>query len=441
MLDKLKILYHYIRIKHGLKFNSKDMLIKWQDEQVNKLLTYVMAHSSFYREYYKGLSLENWKELPIIDKTVMMDNFDILNTVGISKLEAFEIAYKAEKFRDFSPMINDITIGLSSGTSGNRGIFLVSPEERYKWAGTILAKALPGAIFSKHKIAFFLRANSNLYNTVGSKNIQFKFFDLLNPISEHITRLNEFKPILLVAPASMLRLLAEAKQRQELHINPHKIISVAEVLDGLDEKYISNEFNQKIHQIYQCTEGFLATTCRYGTLHLNEDLVVIQKEYLDKDLHKFIPVITDFSRLTQPIIRYRLNDILTEKIEPCPCGCRFTAIEKIEGRCDDIFYLPSLDNSRLIPVFPDFISRTIAFTSNKINEYKAIQRNFESIEIFIDTTSEEKRALQEKVAGSLSELFSKLNCKQPNISYSESIDKPKDRKLKRVERVFAINQE
>ena len=36
---------------------------------------------------------------------------------------------KSEENRDFSPTIKGITVGLSSGTSGNRGVFLASEKE------------------------------------------------------------------------------------------------------------------------------------------------------------------------------------------------------------------------------------------------------------------------------------------------------------------------
>ena len=44
----------------------------------------------------------------------------------------------------------------------------------------------------------------------------------------------------------------------------------------------------------------------------------------------FYPIITDFKRTSQPIYRYRLNDILVEEKSPCPCGSVFTRIAKIE---------------------------------------------------------------------------------------------------------------
>ena len=52
-----------------------------------------------------------------------MERFDSINTRGVKRNEAFDLAIKAEKSRDFESMIDGVTIGLSSGTSGNRGVF------------------------------------------------------------------------------------------------------------------------------------------------------------------------------------------------------------------------------------------------------------------------------------------------------------------------------
>ncbi|MFW2308254.1 adenylate synthase, partial [Aliarcobacter butzleri] len=73
-----------------------------------------------------------------------------------------------------------------------------------------------------------------------------------------------------------------------------------------------------------------------GNLHLNEDIVYIEKDWIDEKSGRFSPIITDFNRKSQPIIRYKLDDILILEKQSCPCGCVFTRIKKIEGRCDDI---------------------------------------------------------------------------------------------------------
>ncbi|MBW4575468.1 MAG: hypothetical protein KME08_09315 [Aphanothece sp. CMT-3BRIN-NPC111] len=431
------ILWHYIRSKYGRRFRSREELLTWQDKKVRNFLTYILPKSQFYRSYYQGLNARDWQQFPLIDKSTMMANFDQLNTAEIKKSEAFYVALEAEKTRDFSSTIGKFTVGLSSGTSGNRGLFIVSEQEQCTWAGTILAKALPQSIIARQRIGFFLRANSKLYQTVNRKRIQFEYFDLLFPLKNHIERLNQYLPTILIAPPSMLRLLAEAQARGSLNISPLKIISVAEVLDPLDEGYICHVFNQIVHQLYQCTEGFLAATCAYGTIHLNEDIVAIQKEYLDKDAGKFIPIITDFCRTTQPIIRYRLDDILTEQETPCLCGSVFTPIKSIEGRCDDIFYLKSQQNEKLVPIFPDFIRRAIITASTHIQEYIVVQKSTDLIEISLNTPAELQAQVQAQVYTSLLFLFERLNCKIPEVRYQEyRTTRQLDKKLRRVHREF-----
>ncbi|WLR51156.1 adenylate cyclase [Bacillus tianshenii] len=428
-MDVVKILYHYLRTKKRT-FSTREELAGFQYKMIEKHLAFVRASSLFYR---------NLKELPLMNKQKMMDHFDELNTVGISKEEAFKVALQAENTRDFSPTIGEITVGLSSGTSGNRGIFLVSKEERLMWAGIILAKALPKGILTKQRIAFFLRANSNLYSSVSSKRISFGFYDLLDEPDAHLTRLNDTQPDVLVAPPSMMRYLAEQKKRGQLRISPIKVITVAEVLDPLDEAVIQEGFNQQVHQIYQCTEGFLATTCSHGTLHLNEDLVKIDKKFLDNEKTKFHPIITDFTRKTQPIIRYELNDILTLKEKPCPCGSVMTAIEQIEGRSDDLFYFPKRGGAGVKAVFPDFIRRAVITADDRIEEYKVIQTSPSQLHIHMKTKCD-RAEVEAKVREGILEVLESQGCEIPVFHFLDYQFKPGDKKLRRVERTYSIDE-
>jgi putative adenylate-forming enzyme len=435
--DKLLILWQYLLTKYAWRFSDRQQLLVWQNQKVINFITEILPKSQFYRDRSQGLDLQNWQTFPIIDKSIMMANFDDLNTVGIDKERAFTLAIEAETTRNFLPTIDGYTIGLSSGTSGNRGLFVVSRSEQQLWAGTILAKALPRSIFTTERIAFFLRANSNLYATVQRQRIHFEYFDLFEPIKNHLDRLNQIDPTILVAPPSMLRLLAAARSSGDLNILPSKIIAVAEVLEPIDAQYLRNCFGQTIHQLYQCTEGFLASTCRSGTLHLNEDILVIQKEYIDRELGKFMPIITDFNRRTQPIIRYRLDDILTERQEPCPCGSVLTALESIEGRCDDIFWLPNLTGERLTPIFPDFIRRAIMTASSDIQEYRAVQTSPNAIEIFVKVPAALQASIQSKIYLSLVDLFNRSHCQTPNICYQEYQDITEHHdKMRRIQRKF-----
>lgn len=436
MKNLISFLSAYFTTLYRRRFLTKKRLNQWQDKQVVKLLRYVLPKSPFYRDSFGGKYLSFWRAFPECNKQKMMENFDTFNTVGIKKSDAFNVALNAEATRKFDSRIGDISVGLSSGTSGNRGLFLVSAKERSAWAGVFLAKILPGSLLQKHSIALFLRANSELYKTLRMGRISFEYFDLFLPMHQHIERLNRVKPDIILAPPSMLRYLAEQLACGRLKIRPKKIISVAETLDPLDEKFIRREFKQTIHQVYQCTEGFLATTCAQGTLHLNEDLVVIQKHYLDWEQRKFSPIVTDINRKTQPIIRYHLNDILTEAKDPCKCGSPFTAIESIEGRCDDMFYLPSCTHSGAInSIFPDYIRRAIIASSEDIEEYMVIQHQSNEITVSLTISSSKQESIKMGVIAALQNLFSSLDCIIPDIKIVNDQTPPLGHKLRRIHRL------
>ncbi|CAH0997420.1 hypothetical protein EMA8858_03553 [Emticicia aquatica] len=386
MLFKLSILYYLAEIKlskwlylHNVSFVRNNM--------IKKLIRHCST-TLFYKPFaQKNCSFEDF---PVINKAIFMANFDAINMVNIQLKKALEVAIKSEETRNFSPKVSGITVGLSSGTSGNRGVFLASEKERAYWVALILDRVL-GFSLKKRSIAFFLRANSNLYDSVKSKFLQFYFFDLLNPVDEHIKRLNALQPSILVAQPSMLIELANAIETNKLVIKPNKVISVAEVLTPEDKDYLSRIFKQTIHQVYQCTEGFLASSCKNGTLHFNEDFLIIEKKYIDQEQKRFHPIITDLKRQSQPIVRYELNDIIQAK-ENCLCGSKFIAIEAIEGRSDDILVFKNTKNET-VKIFPDFFRRAIILSDDAINDYALIQTELNHLLLYIKSQHEKSYQL------------------------------------------------
>lgn len=445
------VLAHYVKAHRSHeRWSDRAQLKRWQEERIVRHIEWVRARSPFYKELWAGRSSSAWREFPLINKTLMMENFDQLNTTGINKEEALAIALQAERTRDFAPRIGSsgVTVGLSSGTSGNRGLFLVSEEESWAWAGTMLGKVLPGPLWKPERVAFFLRANSNLYESVKGGRLVFRFFDLLAPMETHLQELESYQPTLLIGPPSVLRLLAEAVRDGKLRMRPPgKVVSVAEALDPLDELLIQEAFGQPVHQIYQCTEGFLAVTCSHGILHLNEDLVHIGKDELDQVSGRYSPVITDFTRRTQPIIRYRLDDVLLERTQPCACGSPFAALTRIEGRCDDLFYWPRVSGGEPCPVFPDFITRSIIQASEAITEYRAVQHAPGQVEIFIRLHNEESvmpHQVEHLLKQELVKLGNRLDCQAPELTLTLCAgamhQDQEGRKLRRIERRFLLEK-
>jgi putative adenylate-forming enzyme len=347
-----------------------------------KRLQQMLLKSPYYQNVL-GESMD-LSAAPLMNKSLFMQHFKEINTLGLDKEPCMELALKAENTRDFSPTIQGISVGLSTGTSGNRGLFLVSPKERAIWVATILDRVI-GFSLRKRKVAFFLRANNNLYQSTQSKLLQFNFFDILMPIENHVKKLKELQPDIIVAQPSVLYMIAEAIQQNQLNLSPRKVISVAEVLTPEDRKYFENAFQQPIHQVYQCTEGFLAATCKMGTLHFNEDFIQIEKKYIDAERTKFHPVITDLLRTSQPVVRFELNDIINEK-QSCACGSRMMAIESIEGRSDDLLIFTNRYGNS-IQIFPDLFRRIIVLSDERISDYCLIQTAPKLLQLYIKSTS------------------------------------------------------
>ena len=427
------ILWHYAAAKRNARrWHSRDELEAWQDRAVQNHLARILPRSPFYRRCYAGLALADWRNFPVTSKAELMADFDNWNTVGIRREEALAVALKAESSRDFAPMIGDITVGLSSGTTGSRGVFLVSPAERHAWAGSLLAKILPGSLLEHHRAALCFRANSNLYGSVKSRRFQFGFFDLLEPPAQLAQKLGAFQPTLLVAPPAMLRLLADEKRAGRLNIRPARIFSVAEVLEPQERAVIEEQFGPRLHEIYQATEGFLGGTCAHGTLHLNEDLLVVQKEWLDRAQRKFSPVITDFRRATQPVLRYRLNDILTERDSPCPCGSIFTALEKVEGRCDDLLQFPTAQAGQTVAVFPDFVRRAVITADETITEYSVTQRAGGELAIALEVPHQTQARAEQSVRAGFASLCQTLRCQCPELVFVPFVPPTFNEKRRRV---------
>lgn len=356
-----------------MNFKTRQKLVSYQQKKLRQQLRFLNMKSTYYANTKALLGM------PIIDKKVMIDNFNEMNTVGIDFDEAMNIAMKAERTRDFSETYNGISVGLSSGTTGNRSLFISSDDEQAMWTGCILARALPSSIFKKHKIAFFMRANNNLYDSAKSSSIQIHFFDLFVDPDQNIRVLMEEDYDILIAQPSMLLLILNYCIENSIKKTFKKIISIAELLEEKDKLTLESFFNIKIDQIYQATEGFLGYTCSHNQIHLNECNMVIEKEYIDDS--RYYPIITDYTRKSQPIIRYKLNDILMEG-SFCPCGDVSSVVTHIEGRSDDIFMFHTLEQ-KVKYVFPDFIRNSVIKASSHVKEYQVIQQHNMDIEVYL----------------------------------------------------------
>jgi len=429
---KLKIIYFLLVYTLRGTFRQREALERFQQRKWQRFRKKVLAHSPFYQELAQqkaGLAA-----FPLMNKTAFMANFDQINTLGIQREEAMQVALQAEIERDFSPELKGATVGLSTGTSGTRGLFLVSATERAQWTAMVLRRVVPIQFFKRQKVAFFLRANSNLYSSVQSASLEFRFFDIFQPIEKLLVALSAFHPHILAAQPSILSAVAEGQLAGSISIQPQLLISFAEVLNEADKQFIQKTFPVPLREVYQCTEGFLAVTCAHGTMHLNEDIAIFEKKYLDES--RLIPIITDFTRSSQPIVRYELNDVLVEKKEPCPCGSCFTALERIEGREDDILVFPGV-SGEVIKVFPDLICRVIARSTEGFRAYRL--RQLGALELQLELESEDFQVVSATISAALHVFLQEKGVNNLSIACKKGIERGAGEKLRRVEQKIVSN--
>ncbi len=424
MIEPLIILWHFIRTRWLPSRSPHLKLRRFLEEVVRDC------------PRYRGLKPE-LNSFPVMSKRDYLAHFSELNRHGITLEEATGMALQAEKDRDFKPQLpGGITIGLSSGTSGARHVFLVGREERCRWAGQMLARMLSARSLRQVlnpfrpglRIAFFLRANSNLYTTLRSRRVQFSYYDLTRPFTSLLDELETQKPHILVAPATVL---AEIAKRHPNHSgissNLQQIISVAEVLDSRDRSQIETAFHLPVEQIYQAAEGFLGATCRHGRIHLNEDDLHVEKKWMDEKRERFQPIITDFSRHTQWFVRHQLTDLLRPATSPCPCGRTTMSLESIEGRAEEVLWCR--DNSgKAQPVFPDVLRQALYSIPQALDLYR-IEQHGEEWRIYLRVSMPE---IESRVSNSLIQTIQGMKLTPPTLRFLPWTDQPPEEKQKRL---------
>jgi putative adenylate-forming enzyme len=376
-----------------------------------RMMREVVAPSPFYRD----LGVARFHDLPVMDKATLLANFERLNQPGLT-VERVRAAIGAGEDH-----LDGYVIGQSTGTSGNRGYYVISDAERFVWLGTILAKTLPDALWRRHRVALAMPGLSSLYRSASTgSRISLGFFDLALGVDSWVDRLVAFAPDTIVAPPKVLRRLAERRQLGAAHI-----FSGAEVLDPLDRAAIESATGRRVREIYMATEGLFGVGCPDGTLHLAEDAVHFEWEKVGNGPLSN-PLITDFTRKVQVMVRYRMNDLLELADTPCPCGSPLQAVARIDGRQDDAFELAG----RMVT--PDVMRNAVVDADRTITDFRIVQSGPETVEIALDPALDAE--VDDKVRASVTALFARLGIADIAIAVKRGLSLPFDRKLRRVRR-------
>lgn len=373
MWQHLGTWYHQLKEYYQNSYPSAASLQSYQSKKLNKILAYSSYHIRFYHSY-KNAYLP---EYPIIDKSFVQEHFAVLNRNALSYQQAKALCHDNQGV---------IQIHQSLGTTGAPGYYLYSTREKIASLGHLLSKMHPKLFGQPKKIAVFhLSLTPYLTARFSTQKMQWLLLDLNQSFSGLVNQLQRFDPEVLVASVQTLCELAKLQLTGKISLRCHKIIATAEVLTPLAQQLIKMAFKQDVHQLYQCAEGCLGITCEYGTLHLNEDEFFIEKEWVDHKKQRFIPVITTLKRTLQPLIRYRMEDILALKSSACRCGNPALAVQHIVGRCEDVLYFKEKYHNGLKPIYADAINHALSQSFQTVQRYQILQYSMRHLLIKIGT--------------------------------------------------------
>ncbi|ESQ74240.1 hypothetical protein [Asticcacaulis sp. AC402] len=263
-------------------------------------------------------------ELPVISTAEFRDRFSDCTTQGLDAAVAADAALAAETDgREILP--GGLSAGFSTGTGGGtRGLFVASPVERAIYGGRLAGKLFgPLELAGLTRIGVCLRAPNRLY-----EKRRVRFFGLAD--GDRDTAIAAWDPQVLIAPPQVLLELADAGRPLPAL---RRLFYGAETLNAAERRFITTRLGRRPDPIYQATEGFLGAPCEIGTLHLNEDALIVERAPLGGD--RFQPIVTDLLRRTQLVVRLKLDDILRPKT--CACGSPLMAVHPVEGRVQDIW--------------------------------------------------------------------------------------------------------
>ncbi len=318
---------------------------------------FASARSPFYRRLYAELDDAPLAALPVLTKATLMDNFDQISTdpaVRLSDVQSYLAALHGDQlFR------NRYWVSATSGSPGRKSIIVTNTHEwatiiasygrANEWAGihTGLTHRVSMAVVSSTAP---WHQSSRVAATIRSPFVVSERLDAATPLPDIVTRLNQLQPDVLIAYASMIRVLAGEQLGGRLQIAPRGINSSSEVLTADARAEATRAWKAPPFNVYAATEtGGIAAQCdQHQGMHLFDDLVI--PEVVDNDYRPVPPgepgdrlLVTVLSSRTLPLIRYEMTDRVRLSSRSCPCGRPFPLMETVDGRTNDMLELPGRD--------------------------------------------------------------------------------------------------
>jgi phenylacetate-CoA ligase len=363
MINKVTTMFDVLLELRRLRSNdhwSREQLQAHQDRSLAALRQFAALNSPFYREFYKGLEDAPLEALPVLTKSVMMEQFDDFVTdkdIHLSAVRAYLDNGSVGRFR------GSYEVAATSGSTGNPGIFLFNRQE---WAA-IIASFARAREWAGLKLNLTKRSPMAVVSSTNEKNLSARVgkaantpflptlrLDANDPMETLVAKLNQWQPDVLVAYASIAYFLSQEQERGQLHIAPKTVFTSSEVLTPQMRENIERVWKDVVFNEYASTETatIAAEDTRHQGMHIFEDLLIVEnvdahnKRVAPGEFGEKLLVTVLFSR-TQPLIRYEISDSVRFAVAQPSSSLPFSVIDGIQGRREDILTMTGVAGGRV----------------------------------------------------------------------------------------------
>lgn len=197
-------------------------------------------------------------------------------------------------------------------------------------------------------IAFRIRDFYESYSWVpGNINLKRSVLSPGDAFEDNVAKINAFQPDVLRGYGSYIGALFRRAKEQGVPIfRPKALVYGGDRMADADRSLVEAEFGVPVLSTYQAAEALrIAFQCeqREG-FHISLDHTAVR--VIDASGNPVSPgdsgdiVISNLTNRATVLLNYKLDDVVTLARAPCPCGRTLPAIERIDGRADDLIALP-----------------------------------------------------------------------------------------------------
>ena len=394
----------------------RERLEAFQQRRVAKLAGDAAERSAFWRERLPSGRIE-LSELPVLTKTELMERFDDL--VTDRRLRRDDLLEHLGQIHDDALYLGEFRAMTSSGSSGRKAVFVYDRAgwrdilamflRRSDWVG--LRPSLP-----RTRVALVGGGSPTHMSRRGASCLDVGVHRILSlaatqPIDELVERLNAFRPNFLNAYPSSAGPLAEAQLDGRLRLSLTGMTTNSEPLTPALRGRIEAAFGVRPTDFYGTTEGLYGHECPEGSMHLFDDMCIV--ENVDDDGRPVAPgevgsklLVTNLFNRVQPLIRFEVSDLVAVDPEPCPCGRTLMRLRSLEGRAEDVLRLGDVD------VHP--LQFGIVTADPDVREFQVVQEG-QALRLRVALRNGSEGA-EERLAASVRDRLAELGVERPEVS-------------------------